>query len=367
MIFKWGKCECGKKFMVSKPRKCSCGNDLTLSDEWSVRYTHKGKTVTKTISTRKRDAEDYLANIRVNVRAGGLLPGEEKDITWEEADKAFREWFDMNTIRLNTKKMYASCLNNMSAYFRGYTLQELDAAIVSKYLQQLVAEGKAPATVNRYLSTIKRMLSLHCQWNTASKTPRLHLANQDMDKVKPLPENNIKTRFLTECEARTLLLSCNQMLKVIVTVALYTGLRLRNILDLTWDQIGKDTITFEAGEMKGGEHFTLPLHPQLSIELKRWKLARGSVSKHVFEGKQGNAITSIQKRFEEARNAAGLQDITFHTLRHTFASNFIINGGDITTLSHLLDHSDVSITSKRYVHLTQEHKREQLMQYGMTL
>lgn len=366
MIFKWGKCTCGKKYMVSKPRKCSCGNDLSLSDEWSVRYTNKGKTVVKQVSTRKRDAEDYLANIRVSVRSGALLPGEERDISWEDATKSFKKWFDLDTIRQNTKNQYTNSIKRLSEYFGLFNLQEIERSHIAAYQAVRIKDHK-PATVNREIATLKRMLSLHCEWNSAKKHPKLHAANAEVKSASLLPENNMQTRFLTECEAKLFLSCCNPRTKIIVTVALYTGLRLRNILRLKWSQISQDSITFSAEEMKGGEHFTLPLHPALSSALKRWRLETGRLSEHVFLSRHGKVSPHITKSFDKARTASGLQDFTFHTLRHTFASNFILNGGDITTLSRLLGHSDVSITAKRYVHLTKEHKMDSIIKYGMAL
>jgi integrase len=51
-------------------------------------------------------------------------------------------------------------------------------------------------------------------------------------------------------------------------------------------------------------------------------------------------------------------DVVFHTLRHTFASHFLMAGGGLTTLSELLDHASIQITKDRYGHLSGEHKKK---------
>ncbi|TDI92016.1 MAG: hypothetical protein E2O72_00855, partial [Candidatus Dadabacteria bacterium] len=53
---------------------------------------------------------------------------------------------------------------------------------------------------------------------------------------------------------------------------------------------------------------------------------------------------------------SGVKRFTFHDLRHTFASNLVMKGVDITTVSELLGHKSIAMT-KRYSHPTPEHKR----------
>jgi site-specific recombinase XerD len=54
---------------------------------------------------------------------------------------------------------------------------------------------------------------------------------------------------------------------------------------------------------------------------------------------------------------AGIQNLTFHSLRHTFATNLAMNGVDLTTIQELLGHKSIILT-KRYSHPTREHKRK---------
>lgn len=66
------------------------------------------------------------------------------------------------------------------------------------------------------------------------------------------------------------------------------------------------------------------------------------------------------RRYKRILKAAGVQDYTFHTLRHTFATRWIDNGFDVKALCEILGHSNVKTTLQRYVHPSMESKRQQM-------
>ena len=65
-------------------------------------------------------------------------------------------------------------------------------------------------------------------------------------------------------------------------------------------------------------------------------------------------------QYKRLLKKAGVEDTTFHTLRHTFATRCIENGMDVKSLSEIMGHSGVSITMQRYVHPSMDAKREQI-------
>lgn len=364
MIFKYGRCRsCGKKNqMIVKPRPCTCGADLTLSENWYVKYTHNGTATVKSISSRKRDAEDYMASIKVAVRTKSLLPGEEELITWEEAVTAFKKWIETEAKSDGTRKMYLNGINFLSPYFKSKTLQTITKKDVLDFRSDRMRDKK-PSTVNRYLATIKRIYSLHCDWHSARDYPKLHQVNADVVRIKLLDEDNLKTRFLTNDEARKLLEACDDKLRIFVEIGLMTGLRLRNITNMRWEQIHRDTITCV---VKGKKTNTIPLHPQLASKLKEWKVKSG-LREWVFKTGEYDAAIDIGAKFRDVVRSLGMDDVTPHTLRHTYASHFLMNGGDLATLSELLGHADIGITKKRYGHLCQEHKKKQVIAFSMVV
>jgi integrase len=69
------------------------------------------------------------------------------------------------------------------------------------------------------------------------------------------------------------------------------------------------------------------------------------------------AYASVRRSFATALNRAGITDFTFHSLRHTFASQLVMAGVDLTTVKELLGHKDIKM-ALRYAHLAPAHKRK---------
>ena len=82
---------------------------------------------------------------------------------------------------------------------------------------------------------------------------------------------------------------------------------------------------------------------------------QNSASQYVFTYK-GKRVKNIKKAFKTALKNAGIIDFRFHDLRHTFASQVIMRGGDLKDVQELLGHKSISMTL-RYSHLSQEHKK----------
>ena len=89
-------------------------------------------------------------------------------------------------------------------------------------------------------------------------------------------------------------------------------------------------------------------------------------SDHVFCSRQGTPYRSFRTAFERAVRMAGIENFTFHDLRHTFASRLVMAGVDLPTVQELMGHKDISMTL-RYTHLSSDYKQravKALEQFG---
>ncbi|MCP4628148.1 MAG: site-specific integrase [bacterium] len=142
----------------------------------------------------------------------------------------------------------------------------------------------------------------------------------------------------------------------IITCAINTGLRKTELLTLKWDQIRNGQLYIKG---KGEKRREVPINDDMSDLLKDIRRREGLRSNYVFTY-QGQPITNtVENSFKSALRRAGIENFRFHDLRHTFASWFVMRGGDLKTLQEILGHSDIA-TTMRYAHLSKAHKAKSI-------
>ena len=94
------------------------------------------------------------------------------------------------------------------------------------------------------------------------------------------------------------------------------------------------------------------MHPTLKETLSH--LNDRSENELAFEGRK-----TVKRAWQKALRLSGIAHCRFHDLRHTFASNLVMNGVDIVTVAELMGHKDLSMT-KRYSHPSPQHKKEDI-------
>jgi integrase len=152
-------------------------------------------------------------------------------------------------------------------------------------------------------------------------------------------------------------------LEPVVLLALNTGLRRGDLLNLKWSNVDLQrrqmTLIISKSSharRKAGKRVdpvTLPLSSEAVDVLTRWQ--KQSTGELVFAGSTGKALTDIKKSFEALVKRAGIESFRFHDLRHTFASRLVMAGVDLNTVRELMTHSDIKMTLV-YAHLSPDHK-----------
>lgn len=94
-------------------------------------------------------------------------------------------------------------------------------------------------------------------------------------------------------------------------------------------------------------------------DLIKWILSYIPVFLFDFLSIVKSPLKHIRKQFHYARKQANINDVRFHDLRHTFASHYIMNGGDLLSLKQILGHSTLKMV-ERYAHLSHSHKQNML-------
>lgn len=233
-------------------------------------------------------------------------------------------------------------------YFGNIPLNRINIMMVEGYQSKGLEEGKRPATVNRHVTVLKHMFTKAVEWDMV---PGEMLGR--IRRVKNLRERNTRLRFLSKEECQILIDNCAPHLRPIVITALNTGLRKEEILSLKWTK----NIDLRNGfinllDTKNGERREVPINKTLQRALNG--IIRRIDSPYVFIDKNGKRFGNVRKSFESALKRSKIEEFRFHDLRHTFASQLVMAGVDITTVKVLLGHKSLSMTM-RYAHLAPSH------------
>lgn len=213
-------------------------------------------------------------------------------------------------------------------------------------------EGVKPSTINRELATMKKAFNLALkEWEWVKENP--------VTKVSMERENNKRDRWLTFDEEDRLLSVSPPELKEIITVTLNTGLRLSEILNLSWKGVDLFRKTITVFESKNNEKRTIPMNETVFEILKSKAKVRSIRIDLGFSSKAGTQKDdrNVRRMFEEAVKKAGIEDFRFHDLGHTFATRLIQRGVDFYKVQKLLCHKTPSMT-QRYSHHYPESLRD---------
>jgi integrase len=201
------------------------------------------------------------------------------------------------------------------------------------------------------------MLSVARDWKIIKHIP----------KVEWLKTPEPPYDFLSFEEAGKMIESGESMWRNMIVTALKTGLRLGELLGLCWSDINLDTgllvvrhnlIRGVLGTPKNGRTREVPLCDDV-IHALRGHRRDYHFGDFVFcrPGGEPNTDNSSRKPLRRACRKAGIREIGWHVLRHTFASHLVMRGASMKAVQELLGHSDIK-TTMRYSHLSPEIRRD---------
>src|SRR4030067_1919671 len=127
--------------------------------------------------------------------------------------------------------------------------------MLESYQQELIAEGKAPATVNRKMAMLKHLVRKANDWKMVDDGTL-----RTIRKVKRLKEPPVRLRYLAGQEVQRLLAECKPHIRPIVIVALNTGMRRAEILKLKWEDVDLRIGFLLVKDTKNGESRAVPIN-----------------------------------------------------------------------------------------------------------
>jgi len=311
---------------------------------WYIDYYAGYKRMRERIGPSRRQAETVLKKKLVQVAENRFLEVEKYEkIRFERMTDLYLENYSKPNKKSSRRDI--TSINNLKPFFAGKYLHEIIPLDMEKYKKKRQAQV-SNATVNREVACLKHIFTKAIEWGIVKKNPG--------KQVKLLRERNTRVRYLEEEEIKRLYDSCAEHLKPIVTVALNTGMRKEEILNLKWKDLDFRNKIIYILDTKNNERQEIPINDIVYRALLA--LREKSESPWVFSKKNGERYGNIRKAFEGAKKRAGITDFRFHDLRHTFASYLVMAGIDLKTVQELLGHKTFNMTL-RYAHLSPNHKR----------
>jgi integrase len=198
---------------------------------------------------------------------------------------------------------------HLHPYLGSLTLNQINGDVVWKVIEGERRKGNTPATINRYLATMRSLLRMaRDEWQWLDSIP----------KIRMLPGEVERDRWLTKAEADQLIAVCLPHLAAIVRFALATGCRAREILGLEWKRVDLARQTAWLNLTKNGTPRGVPLNRN-AVSVLEEQIGKHPQYCFTYRGEPIKANIS-NKAWFSALEKAGLHDFRFHDLRHTWAS-----------------------------------------------
>jgi len=312
-------------------------------------------------------SEGYNAKLASTIRAERIrsirhneeLPQDKKKIPYfKDMAEKYLEWTKENKTREGYDEEIRYRIH-LKPEFDDKRLDVISSFDLERLKAKLIKKGLAPATQKHILVVFREIFNKALAWDKS-----LNLQNPIKGIKLPNPKNN-RLRFYTP-EEIDLLLSALKPYKQLYDMALLslrTGLRLKEMTGIKGQDLDfKNDIIHVLDPKNDEEGEVVYMTPDIKSILKSYDIPK---HEYIFKDRNGNRIKEVSATFSRIVKKLGFNDnitdrrqiLTFHNLRHTFASWLALNGEDLKTIQELMRHKTISMTMK-YAHLIPSHKKQ---------
>jgi integrase len=271
----------------------------------------------------------------------------------------FEEWADqfLPTIsNMKTRSRYTSSINNLKPGFGKLRISQIAPDLIENFKEKRLAHGVGPATVNRDLAVLRRMLRIAERKRFIARSPFV--------EVELLEERSIRRRphIATYQEEERILAVADPHIRALAVLILETGLRSnREALVLKWDDIDFESDTLRVRESKTAAGIRIvPVSGRCKAELLAWRNRVGpDLSPYVFPNMRDptRPLKDIRRSWAKALKLAGIPYFWPYNLRHTFCSRLSAAGVSDLFVAQMIGHSSTSIVHT-YAKAIVEYKRD---------
>lgn len=263
--------------------------------------------------------------------------------------EASARFFMVKSLKEKTRSNYETSLMFLLEFLGNRSLGTITSQDLEKYAYSRVQSGSKIAP-RRDLAFLSSLFSTARGWPDGPK-----ISPFTTFKLRDLPNAEAREVWLTEEDIQSLLKVCNESYqKLFILLAVDTGMRLTEMLNLTWREVDLKQGLIYLGNLdrnrtKGGRGRVIPLTKRV-----RDTLSDTTQNHWVFENpKTHRPYTTLKTFWARATTQAGLSGVRIHDLRHTYASLSLQAGVDTPTLMKIMGHKTDAML-RRYAHPSME-------------
>jgi integrase len=329
-------------------------SDGTVSFRVQVRM--KGHPPLSSTFQKKTDAQKWGADREAEIRQGQTFPymTSRRYTVADMIDRYIEEVLPRKPLSVVTQ---GGQLKRWRQMMGAYRLSEVQPSLITDVRKKLMTtpvRGKAgisSSSANRYMAVLSHAFTIaKKEWGWIDRNP--------LSDIERLPENPGRTRSLSTIELEAFLKACRSsdldVLYPFVVLAISTGLRKSNLLNLQWSDVDLEKGSGVVVRTKNGDPIRVRISGHPLVVLQEMAKHQNFERPWIFLGPKRRGPAEIRYAFDKACKQANISDFRIHDLRHCAASYLAMSGATLRDLSDFLGHRTLEQV-KRYSHLTEEH------------
>jgi integrase len=317
---------------------------------WSVRLYHDGRERRFGSFSTKTAAREFYEKAKQEQKTGRFFPERYQHGGYAKLEDVLDGY--LAAFMGRSKRDEGRFKKKWVELFPGMRLNVLTPTALERARAHL-SDGRTPQTVNRYMGFLRRVL------NKAVRDGKL--ASNPVNHIKMFRESAGKTRFLSPGEEALLCNHIGAPYAGWVRLAILTGMRQMEQFSLRWEHVDLERHVLTLPTTKSGGVQYVRLNEEAKALLQGF--IPGNKSVWVFPSH--NPDTHVDPRNFYRRvylptvKTVGLEGVSWHSLRHTFASRLAMSGSTEGTIAALLRHSG-TVLVRRYAHLSPSHLQDEI-------
>lgn len=335
------------------------------SNIWWIRYTNEhGKRVTSKVGTFAAAVHVYEQRTAA-IRLGVLLPNSpRRGVKFSELAK---EAIKFSEKHHRASKDFKQRVNLAVDEFGDRVAESITTRELQDWVDEMAEEREwTGGTRNRFKSSLSTVFreGMRAGKITVNPARLIRRSKESLGRVRFLSyEEEAKLRKAIAATLPGRIKDEGESAFAQLDVALHTGMRKSEQFTATWDQVDLDRGFIYLSMTKNGTDRFVTLNSAAVQVLRRLQERHKRLGlppeSTLFHSKRDGLIKNPRKWFATALEQAKIEGVTWHTLRHTFASRLVMAGVDLKTVQELMGHKTIAMTA-RYAHLAPTHKLQAL-------